>query len=246
MQADLVVMGKIIGGGLPAAAVGGRAELMRMLAPGGRGLPGGNAVGQPAGGGRRAGDPRAARRRPRTGALAAITERLADGLREAAGGGRASGPGRDRIPGLLTVFFSERPVADFADGAGNATCDAYAAWCRALLARGVYPPPSQFEAWFPSLAHGRGAASSARSRPPPPLSPRSDERRRLSARRHDRRGRPAARRGSGRRGPLLGDGPPAAASTGSAGRGRSRRLPVRRSRRSMRATCCTTAVAGSW
>jgi glutamate-1-semialdehyde 2,1-aminomutase len=41
------------------------------------------------------------------------------------------------------------------DYAGAARCDteAHAAWCRALLARGVYPPPSQFEAWFPSLAH---------------------------------------------------------------------------------------------
>jgi glutamate-1-semialdehyde 2,1-aminomutase len=54
--------------------------------------------------------------------------------------------------GLLTVFFSEQPVHDYA---GAAACDteAYGAWCRALLARGVYPPPSQFEAWFPSLAH---------------------------------------------------------------------------------------------
>jgi glutamate-1-semialdehyde 2,1-aminomutase len=55
-------------------------------------------------------------------------------------------------PGLVTVFFSERPVRSFADAQG---CDlqAHAAWCRELLARGVYPPPSQFEAWFPSLAH---------------------------------------------------------------------------------------------
>jgi len=54
--------------------------------------------------------------------------------------------------GLVTVFFSEQPVRDYA---GAAACDreAYGAWCRALLARGVYPPPSQFEAWFPSLAH---------------------------------------------------------------------------------------------
>ena len=45
------------------------------------------------------------------------------------------------------------------DYAGAAACDteAYGAWCRALLARGVYPPPSQFEAWFPSLAHTQRA-----------------------------------------------------------------------------------------
>jgi glutamate-1-semialdehyde 2,1-aminomutase len=50
------------------------------------------------------------------------------------------------------VFFSERPVRSFADAQA---CDltAYAAWCRELLSRGVYAPPSQFEAWFPSLAH---------------------------------------------------------------------------------------------
>ena len=58
----------------------------------------------------------------------------------------------EAVPGLLTVFFSEHPVRDLADAQA---CDlpAYGAWCRALLARGVYPPPSQFEAWFPSLAH---------------------------------------------------------------------------------------------
>ena len=57
-------------------------------------------------------------------------------------------------PGLLTVFFTdaEEPVRDYA-GAAACDVDAYGAWCRALLARGVYPPPSQFEAWFPSLAH---------------------------------------------------------------------------------------------
>ena len=54
------------------------------------------------------------------------------------------------------MFFSERPVASFEDARA---CDAaaYGAWCRELLARGVYPPASQFEAWFPSLAHDDGA-----------------------------------------------------------------------------------------
>ena len=56
------------------------------------------------------------------------------------------------VPGLLTVFFSAEPVADYA-GATACDIDAHARWCRELLARGVYPPPSQYEAWFPSLAH---------------------------------------------------------------------------------------------
>ena len=55
-------------------------------------------------------------------------------------------------PGLVTPFFSARPVIDYA-GARKSDLDAYAVFARALLERSVYPPPSQFEAWFPSLAH---------------------------------------------------------------------------------------------
>ena len=56
------------------------------------------------------------------------------------------------VPGLLTPFFSETPVRSYADAQA---CDheGYAAWCRALLARGVYPPPSQYEGWFVSTVH---------------------------------------------------------------------------------------------
>ena len=52
----------------------------------------------------------------------------------------------------MTLFFSAEPVTDYA-GAQACDRDAYASWCRGLLARGVYAPASQFEAWFPSLAH---------------------------------------------------------------------------------------------
>jgi glutamate-1-semialdehyde 2,1-aminomutase len=82
-------------------------------------------------------------------ALAATTQALAEGLKEAA----ADRPVQvTSTPGLFTVFFSDAPVHDYE---GAAACDtaAYGKWCRALLARGVYPPASQFEAWFPSLAH---------------------------------------------------------------------------------------------
>jgi glutamate-1-semialdehyde 2,1-aminomutase len=85
--------------------------------------------------------------------LGATTQALADGLRDAA---RAAGQSVQVqfLPGLLTVFFSAEPVTDYA---GAAACDteAYGRWCCELLRRGVYPPPSQFEAWFPSLVHGR-------------------------------------------------------------------------------------------
>jgi glutamate-1-semialdehyde 2,1-aminomutase len=160
ISGDLVVLGKIIGGGLPAAALGGRAELMRMLAPAGPVYHAGTLSGNPLA--VAAGlatlellDEPAYER------LASITQRLADGLRQAAwasaedrDGGRAGGYPIQihSMPGLLTVFFSERPVRSFAD-AQACDLDAHAAWCRELLARGVYPPASQFEAWFPSLAH---------------------------------------------------------------------------------------------
>jgi glutamate-1-semialdehyde 2,1-aminomutase len=83
--------------------------------------------------------------------LTTTTEQLAAGLRDAAA--TASRPVQvQSLPGLLTVFFSESPVSDYAAAARSDT-EAYGAWCRALLSRGVYPPASQFEAWFPSLAH---------------------------------------------------------------------------------------------
>jgi glutamate-1-semialdehyde 2,1-aminomutase len=147
---DLVVMGKVIGGGLPAAAYGGPRDLMERIAPAGDVYQAGTLSGNPlavAAGltALRMLDEAAYAR------LAATTDALAGGLREAAAG--ASVPVQvATAPGLLTVFFSAEPVRDLA-GAQACDLDAYAAWCRALLARGVYPPPSQFEAWFPSLAH---------------------------------------------------------------------------------------------
>jgi glutamate-1-semialdehyde 2,1-aminomutase len=145
---DITVMGKVIGGGLPAAAYGGSVDLMNRIAPAGdvyqAGTLSGNPLAVAAG--------RATLERLDEDAyvhLAATTEALATGLREVAG----SRPVQvEWAPGLLTVFFSDAPVRDYA-GAAACDTDAYAAWCRALLARGVYPPPSQFEAWFPSLAH---------------------------------------------------------------------------------------------
>jgi glutamate-1-semialdehyde 2,1-aminomutase len=149
---DLTIMGKIIGGGLPAAALGGSAELMRMLAPSGEVYQAGTLSGNPlaVAAGRATlellDEPAYAR-------LGAITQSLADGLREAARPWAGRYPVQVvNMPGLVTVFFSERPVECFAD-AQSCDLDAHATWCRELLARGVYPPPSQFEAWFPSLAH---------------------------------------------------------------------------------------------
>ncbi|MFL5906894.1 MAG: glutamate-1-semialdehyde 2,1-aminomutase [Solirubrobacterales bacterium] len=148
VEADLTVMGKVLGGGLPAAAYGGSRELMEQIAPAGdvyqAGTLSGNPLAVAAG---------LATLRQLDGAayrrLTAITEELAGGLRAAA----ADRPVQiSSVPGLITVFFRDEPVSDFAS-ASACDAEAYGRFCRALLDRGVYPPASQFEAWFPSLAH---------------------------------------------------------------------------------------------
>jgi glutamate-1-semialdehyde 2,1-aminomutase len=148
VDADLTLMGKVLGGGMPAGAFGGSRELMNRLAPAGAVYQAGTLSGNPlvvAAGlaTLRRLDPTAYTR------LAGATERLAGGLREAAGDRPVQ---VSSVPGLLTVFFSPEPVRDFA-GAGASDTAAYGRFCRALLDRGVFPPASQFEAWFPSLAH---------------------------------------------------------------------------------------------
>jgi glutamate-1-semialdehyde 2,1-aminomutase len=149
---DLTIMGKVIGGGLPAAAYGGRRELMERIAPAGdvyqAGTLSGNPLAVAAGLATLGALDAAAYER-----LAAVTSELCGGL-QAAAADASCGVTVQSVPGLLTVFFSGNgePVSSFADAAA-CDLDGYAAWCRALLARGVYPPPSQFEAWFPSLAH---------------------------------------------------------------------------------------------
>lgn len=149
---DLTVMGKIIGGGLPAAAFGGPVSLMERIAPAGDVYQGGTLSGNPlaCAAGLRSLEMLDEMAYPR---LASTTRALADALRAAAADTADEIPVQiQTAPGLVTVFFSSEPVTDYA-GAQRCDAEQYGAWCRALLARGVYPPPSQFEAWFPSLAH---------------------------------------------------------------------------------------------
>jgi glutamate-1-semialdehyde 2,1-aminomutase len=152
VEPDLTVFGKVIGGGLPAAGFGGPAATMERIAPAGdvyqAGTLSGNPLAMAAG--------LATLRRLDAAAyerLGVLTDRLARGLAELA----ADRPLRvASAPGLLTLFFSAEPIADFA-AASACDLDAHARFCRAMLARGVYPPPSQFEAWFVSLAHDEAA-----------------------------------------------------------------------------------------
>jgi glutamate-1-semialdehyde 2,1-aminomutase len=147
---DLTVMGKVIGGGLPAAAYGGRHDLMEQIAPAGdvyqAGTLSGNPLAVAAGRATLAMLDEQAYLR-----LGSTTHALAQGMREAAAAAGIPVQVSD-VTGLLTIFFSDRPVTDY-EGAKSCDTEAFGAWARALLARGVYPPPSQFEAWFPSLAH---------------------------------------------------------------------------------------------
>jgi glutamate-1-semialdehyde 2,1-aminomutase len=148
VEPDLTVLGKILGGGLPAAAFAGPRELIERIAPAGdvyqAGTLSGNPLATAAGlATLRQLDAVAYER------LAELTERLRDGLVGLA----ASRPLQlASAPGLLTLFFNPEPVTDFA-AAAACDLDAHARFCRAMLDRGVYLPPSQFEAWFVSLAH---------------------------------------------------------------------------------------------
>jgi len=142
---DLTVLGKIVGGGLPLAAFGGRAEVMERLAPAGdvyqAGTLSGNPLATAAGLSvlRRLRDPAVYEELERRSA------RLADGLRLF---GRVQ-----QVGAMLTLFMADGPVTCLAD-AQRADTDRYGALFRHLLARGVYVAPSQLEAMFVSLAHG--------------------------------------------------------------------------------------------
>src|SRR5204862_175399 len=132
---DLTVMGKIVGGGLPAAAYGGSRELMERIAPAGDVYQAGTLSGNPLA----VAAALTTLRQLEDSAyrqLAATTEALTRGMREAA---QAAGLGDavqvQSLPGLMTVFFSDRPVSNY-DHARACDTEAYGAWCRALLQRG--------------------------------------------------------------------------------------------------------------
>jgi len=142
---DLTILGKIVGGGLPLAAFGGRADVMEQLAPSGpvyqAGTLSGNPLATAAGLSvlRRLRDPRVYEELERRGA------RLEEGLSPF---GRVR-----RVGAMLTLFMTDAPVRNFED-AQRCDTDRYGALFRHLLERGIYIAPSQFEAMFVSLAHG--------------------------------------------------------------------------------------------
>ncbi len=147
---DLTCLGKIIGGGLPVGAYGGRAELMALVSPAGPVYQAGTLSGNPLA--MTAGIWCLDRLKPRLyRQLTDLTISLAAGLADAA---RAAGVALqvNAFGSLLTPFFTDRSVRDF-QSATSADTELYARFFRGMIVRGVYPPPSQFEAWFLSAAH---------------------------------------------------------------------------------------------
>ena len=150
VRPDLTCLGKIIGGGLPVGAYGGRVDLMELVSPAGPVYQAGTLSGNPLA--MTAGlwclknlSPKLYR------SLAALGARLAAGLADAA---REQGVALqvNAFGSILTPFFTGRPVRNFAS-ATSASTEQYARFFRGMLDRGIYPPPSQFEAWFLSAAH---------------------------------------------------------------------------------------------
>jgi glutamate-1-semialdehyde 2,1-aminomutase len=150
IRPDLTCLGKIIGGGLPVGAYGGRADIMGMIAPSGpvyqAGTLSGNPVAMTAGlWALRNLGPALYRNLARRGS--ALAAGLAEAARDAGVAVQVNAFGS-----LLTPFFTKTPVRDY-QSALVANTTAYGTFFRGMLKRGIYPPPSQFEAWFLSTAH---------------------------------------------------------------------------------------------
>jgi glutamate-1-semialdehyde 2,1-aminomutase len=147
IRADITCLGKVIGGGLPVGAFGGRREIMRELAPEGPCYQAGTLSGNPL---------------ATAAGRAMLSELSSPGVYERLeeGGARLEAIIRDsgapvqinRVGSMLTPFFTDQPVTNYTTATASDT-DVYGHFARALLEAGVYPPPSQFEAWFAGLAH---------------------------------------------------------------------------------------------
>ena len=150
VKPDLTCLGKIIGGGLPVGAYGGRADLMEYVSPAGpvyqAGTLSGNPLAMAAGLWALSG-----LTKPLYRHLARLGAMLATGMAEAA---RDAGIALhvNALGSVLTPFFTSAPVRDYRSALQSNSLS-YGAFFRAMLARGIYPPPSQFEAWFLSAAH---------------------------------------------------------------------------------------------
>ena len=154
IEPDLTCLGKIIGGGLPVGAYGGRREIMEKVAPLGPVYQAGTLSGNPLAMAAGLVTLEALREEAVYQRLEVHSIHLEDGLRRAAE--EAEVPVRiNRVGSILTMFFTDQPVTDYA-AAKRSDTKRYAAYFREMLARGVFLAPSQFEAMFVSMAHSDG------------------------------------------------------------------------------------------
>ncbi|HVC33075.1 MAG TPA: glutamate-1-semialdehyde 2,1-aminomutase [Chloroflexota bacterium] len=151
LRADLTCLGKIIGGGLPVGAYGGRADIMALLAPEGPVYQAGTLAGNPLA---MTAGLETLRELAQPGVYATLEKQsaaLAQGIAEAAG--QADVPiFRTRVGSMFTTFFTDQPVVDYTS-AKQANTKRYARFFGEMLRQGVYLAPSQFEAGFMSTAH---------------------------------------------------------------------------------------------
>lgn len=152
IRPDLTTLGKIIGGGLPVGAYGGRADIMDKIAPLGAVYQAGTLSGNPVAMAAGVATLEALKDAPLYEKLEESSRNLAEGLERAA---RDSGVKtfHTRVGSMLCIFFTENRVTDW-DSAKTSDTQRYAAYFRGMLERGVYLAPSQFEAAFVSTAHG--------------------------------------------------------------------------------------------
>ncbi|MCE5267741.1 MAG: glutamate-1-semialdehyde 2,1-aminomutase [Planctomycetaceae bacterium] len=151
IRPDLTTLGKIIGGGLPVGAYGGRADIMDHVLPAGKVFQAGTLSGNPLATAAGVATLRVLRDTNPYPRLEQLSSRLADGFQAAASG--AGVPAQvGRCGSMMTLFFTDQPVTDW-ETASKCDTRRYAQYFWGMIHRGVYPPCSQFEALFLSTAH---------------------------------------------------------------------------------------------
>ncbi|HIP71597.1 MAG TPA: aminotransferase class III-fold pyridoxal phosphate-dependent enzyme, partial [Anaerolineae bacterium] len=152
IRPDLTALGKVIGGGLPVGAYGGRREIMEMVAPVGAMYQAGTLSGNPLAMTAGIETLKIIQEPGVWEALEARGERLISGLAEAAAAAEVVVQ-YGRVGTMFGLFFADEPVINW-ESAARSDTDRFAAWFRGMLARDVYLAPSQFEVGFLSTAHG--------------------------------------------------------------------------------------------
>jgi len=151
MRPDVTVLGKIIGGGLPVGAYGGRADIMKKILPAGPVFQAGTLSGNPLAMAAGIATLRELKEKPPYNKLERLSKQLCDGIADAA---KASGHSftLNRVGSMWTLFFAPGPVRDY-ESAKKSDTKKFARFFWQMMDRGVYLPCSQFEAAFVSAAH---------------------------------------------------------------------------------------------